>query len=194
MPFEILDKQGNGLVLLKPSIFKDERGFFTESYKSSDFAGLGLPTEFPQDNHSGSVKGVIRGLHFQWDKPMGKLIRVTQGSAFVVEVDIRPGSPNFGKFYSFELNTENRHILWVPPGFANGFCSLSDWLEVQYKCTALWNPKGEASIRWDDEEIGIDWPLSNPLLSEKDRNGMSLTNWLEMPESSAFLYSKIINS
>ncbi|MCX7737783.1 MAG: dTDP-4-dehydrorhamnose 3,5-epimerase [Candidatus Kapabacteria bacterium] len=168
----------NGVILFKPQVFEDERGFFMESWKSNQFEELGLPTIFLQDNHSGSIKNVIRGMHFQFDPPMGKLIRVTYGSAFVVEVDIRHNSPTLGQWIGFELSAENRNIIWVPPGFANGFLATSDFCEMQYKCTALWNKTGEGAINWNDPKIGIDWGINDPILSEKDKNAQTLDEWL----------------
>jgi dTDP-4-dehydrorhamnose 3,5-epimerase len=177
----------NGLVLFEPLLFEDERGFFMESYRADQFEKLGLPTNFMQDNHSRSSYGVLRGMHFQWDKPMGKLIRVTLGKAYVVEVDIRPGSPTLGKWFGVELSEANKKVLWVPPGFANGFCTISQHCEMQYKCTALWNKDGESNIRWNDPALAIDWlAVENPLLSEKDKNAQTLAEWLEKPEAQIF--------
>lgn len=167
--------------------------FFMESFRGDEFGTMNLPENFIQDNHSGSVKNVLRGLHFQWEKPQGKLIRVTAGTAYVVEVDIRPGSPTLGKWFGIELSSQNRTVLWVPPGFANGFCALSEWVEMQYKCTAVWNKYGESSILWNDPAIGINWPVENPLLSEKDASAKTLEQWLNSPESVNFSYTKLIN-
>src|SRR5215467_8767915 len=139
---------------------------------------MGLPHEFVQDNHSRSAKGVLRGLHFQWEPPMGKLMRVTVGSAFLVAVDIRKGSPTLGQWFGLEVSAENRKQVWAPAGFARGFCALSEFVEVQYKCTAIYNSKGESGIRWNDPDIGIEWPITNLQLSEKDRNAPSLAQWL----------------
>lgn len=168
----------NGVILFKPQVFEDERGFFMETWKSDQFEELGLPNVFFQDNHSGSKKNVIRGMHFQFDPPMGKLIRVTFGSAFVVEVDIRHNSPTLGKWIGFELSAENRNIIWVPPGFANGFLATSDFCEMQYKCTALWNKIGESAINWNDPKIGINWGIKDPILSDKDKIAQTLDDWL----------------
>lgn len=168
----------NGVILFKPQIFEDERGFFMETWRSDQFEELGLPTFFMQDNHSSSIKGVIRGMHFQYDPPMGKLIRVTSGSAFVVEVDIRYNSPTLGQWVGFDLSEKNKHLIWVPPGFANGFLATSDYCEMQYKCTALWNKTGESAINWNDSKIGINWNIDHPILSEKDKNAQLLDEWL----------------
>jgi len=175
---------------LAPQVFTDGRGFFTEVYREDQFKELGLPHEFMQDNHSGSVRGVLRGLHFQWDPPMGKLMRVTRGTAFLVAVDIRKGSPTLGKWFGTEASAENRYQVWAPAGFARGFCVLSDYAEVQYKCTAIYNQKGESGIRWDDPDIGIKWPITDVLLSEKDRQAQTLKEWLARPQSECFRYTE----
>lgn len=176
------------VVVLVPDVFQDSRGFFMETFREDQFKALGLPSHFAQDNHSRSVQGVVRGLHFQWDPPMGKLMRVTMGSAFLVAVDIRKGSPTLGKWVGVEASVENRRQVWAPAGFARGFCVLSDVAEIQYKCTGIYNNKGESGIRWDDPEIGIEWPLQDVLLSEKDRNAQTLAQWLSRPESANFSF------
>lgn len=166
--------------MLVPDVFEDERGFFMETFRADQFRDLGLPTEFVQDNHSRSKKGVLRGLHFQWDPPMGKLMRVTHGRAFLVAVDIRKGSPTLGKWVGLEVSAENRKQVWAPAGFARGFCVLSDYADIQYKCTAQYNSQGESAIRWDDPDIGIQWPRPDGewLLSAKDQKAQSLREWL----------------
>src|ERR1700751_1505101 len=176
------------VVVVVPEIFQDGRGFFSETYRADQFQALGLPTEFVQDNHSKSARGVVRGLHFQWEPPMGKLMRVTQGSAFLVAVDIRKGSPTLGRWVGVEASAENRRQVWAPAGFARGFCVLSDSAEIQYKCTGLYSNKAESGIRWNDPKIGIEWPLRDVVLSEKDRNAQSLDEWLFRPESAHFTY------
>ncbi len=178
----------NGLKVFQPNVFEDERGFFMESYKASEFSKLGLTVEFLQDNHSRSQRGVLRGLHFQWDKPQGKLIRVTCGTAYVVEVDIRPGSPTLGQWFAIELSESNKTILWVPPGFANGFAAISEWVEMQYKCTAEWNSTGESAIKWNDPALAIAWPLENPIISDKDKTAQTLENWLKKPEANTLYF------
>jgi dTDP-4-dehydrorhamnose 3,5-epimerase len=178
----------NGVVVLVPDIFQDARGFFIETFRKDKFVEHGLPGEFVQDNHSRSERGVVRGLHFQWDPPMGKLMRVTQGSAFLVAVDIRRGSPTLGKWVGVEASAENRRQVWAPAGFARGFCVLSDSAEIQYKCTGLYNNKAESGILWNDPKIGIEWPLRDVTLSEKDRNAQPLDQWLARPESAHFTY------
>src|ERR1700674_2171610 len=149
----------NGIIVLThPDVFEDERGFFVEVFRADQFAELGLPTAFVQENHSYSRKGVLRGLHFQWEPPMGKLMRVTRGTAFLVAVDARRGSPSVGKWVGIEASAENRKQMWAPASFARGFCALSDDVEVQYLCTGVYNSKAESAIRWDDPDIGIAWP------------------------------------
>lgn len=183
MVFKIVHSNLNGLVVIKSKIFTDERGFFSETFRADAFKELGLPYEFVQDNHSGSVKNVIRGLHFQWEPPMGKLMRVTQGSAYLMAVDIRKKSSTLGQWYGIEASRENSLQIWVPVGFASGFCVLSDYAEVQYKCTGIYNNKTESGIVWNDPKIRIDWPVKNPILSPKDKNAQTLEQWLERIES-----------
>ena len=156
--------------LLTPRAFGDDRGFFLESFNARVFAEAGLPTEWQQDNHSRSVKGVLRGLHYQLVEPQGKLVRVTRGSVFDVAVDIRRSSPTFGKWVGAELSDSNFAMLYVPPGFAHGFVVTSDVADFCYKCTTLWNQPSDRSLRFDDPAIGIDWPLDGmtPQLAAKD--------------------------
>lgn len=157
-----------GVLLLTPKVFGDDRGFFMETYNQGEAVELGLPTQFVQDNHSKSSHGVLRGLHYQSPQWQGKLVRVVQGEIFDVAVDIRAGSNTFGQWYGGYLNDENKQQLYVPEGFAHGFCVTSDTAEVVYKCTSLYEPQQEASLLWNDPEIGIDWPIENPSLSAKD--------------------------
>lgn len=179
---------GDAVVVLVPEVFRDPRGFFMETFRADTFAELHLPSTFVQDNHSRSARGVIRGLHFQWAPPMGKLMRVSLGSAFLVAVDIRKGSPTLGQWVGVEASAENGRQVWAPAGFARGFCVLSESAEIQYKCTGLYNGKAESGIRWDDPEIGIEWPVRNPSLSDKDRHAQSFAQWLARPESDYFPY------
>jgi dTDP-4-dehydrorhamnose 3,5-epimerase len=190
MQIKIESRLLGDVVVIVPEIFQDARGFFTETFRADQFKALGLPTEFLQDNHSRSAKGVVRGLHFQWDPPMGKLMRVTAGSAFLVAVDIRKGSPNLGKWVGVEASTENRRQVWAPAGFARGFCALSEGTEIQYKCTGIYSNKAESAIRWNDPAIGIKWPLADVTVSDKDRNAASLADWLRSPDSDNFQYSE----
>src|SRR5580692_10888612 len=188
MEIKIENRYLRDVVVLVPEVFQDSRGFFMETFREDQFKALGLPTHFVQDNHSRSTKGVLRGLHFQWDPPMGKLMRVTMGSAFLVAVDIRKGSPTLGEWVGVEASVENRRQVWAPAGFARGFCVLSDVAEIQYKCTGIYSNKGESGIRWDDPEIGIEWPLRDVSLSEKDRNAQTLAEWSSRTESANFSY------
>ncbi len=188
MQMSIESKHLNGIVVLQPEVFEDERGFFLEAFRADQFKELGLPHEFVQDNHSRSAKGVLRGLHFQWEPPMGKLMRVTIGTAFLVAVDIRKGSPTLGQWFGIEVSAENKKQVYAPAGFARGFCVLSDVAELQYKCTGIYNNKGESGILWNDPEIGVEWPVKNPILSQKDAIAKPLAQWLETPESDFFTY------
>lgn len=176
------------VVVLVPDVFQDARGFFMETFREDQFKALGLPTKYLQDNHSKSSKGVVRGLHFQWDPPMGKLMRVTAGSAFLVAVDIRKGSPTLGKWVGVEASAENRRQVYAPAGFARGFCALTDGTEIQYKCTGIYNNKGESGIRWNDPAIGVEWPVKDPVISDKDAKARLLSEWLASPESNHFQY------
>ena len=188
MGFVIESRQLEEIIVVVPKVLRDERGFFMEAYHADQFKALGLPSSFVQDNHSCSRKGVLRGLHFQWDPPMGKLMRVSRGAAFLVAVDIRQGSPNLGKWFGIEASAENMKQVWAPAGFARGFCALTDQVEVQYKCTGVYNGKAESAIRWDDPEIGIKWPLKDVQLSEKDAKARTLRDWLESPNSEHLAY------
>jgi dTDP-4-dehydrorhamnose 3,5-epimerase len=176
------------VIVVVPDIFKDGRGFFSETFRADQFKLLGLPTDFVQDNHSRSARGVVRGLHFQWAPPMGKLMRVSQGSAFLVAVDIRKGSPTLGKWAGVVASDENRRQVWAPAGFARGFCVLSDVAEIQYKCTGIYNNKAESGILWNDPQIGIEWPFTDVQLSDKDRKAQTLAQWLASPESANFSF------
>ena len=177
------------VIVLVPDIYQDNRGFFLEAFRADQFEALGLPHTFVQDNHSRSAKGVIRGLHFQWEPPMAKLMRVSTGSAFLVAVDIRKGSPTLGKWAGVEASAENRRQVWAPAGFARGFCALTEGTEVQYKCTGIYNGKAESAIRWNDPMIGIKWPVTDPIVSDKDRAAQSLSTWLGSSQSDNFGYS-----
>ncbi len=189
MQIRIESRNLRDVVVVVPEIFQDARGFFSETFRADQFKALGLPTEFLQDNHSRSSKGVVRGLHFQWEPPMGKLMRVTAGSAFLVAVDIRKGSPTFGQWIGIEASADNRRCVWAPAGFARGFCALSDGTEIQYKCTGIYNAKGEGGIRWNDPAIGIKWPLSDVFVSEKDAKARLLSEWSASPESENFQFA-----
>jgi len=193
MQLKIESRHLGDVCVVMPDVFQDSRGFFTEVFRADQFKALGLPVDFVQDNHSGSVRGVLRGLHFQWEPLMGKLMRVTRGKAFLVAVDIRKGSPTLGKWFGTEVSAEDRKQVWAPAGFARGFCTLSDFAEIQYKCTGVYNSRAESGIRWDDPEIGIEWPLKDVQLSDKDRNAQTLKQWLASPNSDNFTYSENYN-
>ena len=175
-----------GAFVFTPNVFEDDRGFFMETYRRDVFAQAGFDTEFVQDNHSKSAKGVVRGLHFQWEPPMGKLMRVTAGSAFLVAVDIRKKSPSYGKWFGVEVSAQNKKQVYAPAGFARGFCTLADGTEVQYKCTGFYNKGAESGILWNDPKIGIKWPITDPSLSEKDIKAQTLEEWSKKPESDLF--------
>ena len=157
-----------GVKLIAPKVFGDDRGFFLESWNARSFADAGLDLNFVQDNHSRSSRGVLRGLHYQLQNPQGKLVRVTSGAVFDVAVDLRRASPDFGKWVGYELSDSNKHMLWVPPGFAHGFMVLSETADFLYKCTAPYDAPNDRGIRWNDPAIGIDWPGLTPILSAKD--------------------------
>ena len=186
MKMQIESRHLDGVTVIQPKVFEDDRGFFVETFQADEFAEAGLPTQWVQDNHSRSARGVLRGLHFQWDAPMSKLMRVTVGTAWLVAVDIRQESPTRGQWYGREVSAENKLQVWAPPGFARGFAALSDTVDVLYKCTGIYNPEGESGILWNDPQIDIDWPLTNAQLSEKDASAQTLAQWLERPESNHF--------
>lgn len=167
------------VVLIEPKVFGDERGFFFESFNQRQFEeAIGRSVDFVQDNHSKSVKHVLRGLHFQTEQAQGKLVRVVQGEVFDVAVDVRRDSPTFGQWAGAHLSAENKHQLWVPEGFAHGFVVLSDTAEFLYKTTDYYAPQFEAAIRWDDPDIGIEWPFEGePILSAKDAAAMSFKDY-----------------
>jgi len=161
----------NDCVVLEPIVHGDERGFFIESWNSRTFEEMGLNVGFVQDNHSRSSRGVLRGLHYQLNTPQGKLVRVTRGSVFDAVVDLRRSSSTFGEWFGVELSEQNKRMLWVPPGFAHGFLVMSEIADFQYKCTEYYSPRDDRGIRWNDPDIGIEWPITNgiePTLSEKD--------------------------
>ena len=162
-----------GLCVIEPTVFKDERGYFMETYNENDFKEAGLDMKFVQDNQSMSVRGVLRGLHFQKQYPQGKLVRVVRGKVFDVAVDLREGSPTYKKWYGVELSDENKKQFYIPEGFAHGFLVLSDEAEFVYKCTDFYHPGDEGGMMWNDPEVGIEWPLEDGVelvISEKDMN------------------------
>ena len=165
---QIVETSLPGVLMIEPRIFSDSRGFFLESFNAERFAADGLPSVFRQDNHSRSRRGVLRGLHFQRRYPQGKLITVVHGEVFDVAVDIRVGSPTFGRWTGITLSGSEPRFVWIPEGFAHGFCVLSDCADLIYKCTEVYHADDDNGILWCDKEIGIDWPVESPLLSEKD--------------------------
>lgn len=169
MPFDFINLSIPGVVFIQPKVFRDERGFFLETYKYSEFAGAGITERFLQDNHSFSSKGVLRGLHYQKNPDaQGKLVYCVKGKIFDVAVDIRKGSSHFGMWVGRELSDENNAMLYIPQGFAHGFVVLSETADVVYKCTAEYSPANDKGIIWNDPDVGIEWPVLVPLLSPKD--------------------------
>ena len=176
---EIINTDIQDVFVLKPIVHTDSRGFFLETFRQDDFTSNGIDCTFIQDNHSGSVANVLRGLHYQIRQPQGKLVRAGRGRIFDVAVDLRKSSPTFGKWFGIELSEENRLELWIPEGFAHGFYTLSNNAELIYKATNFYAPQWERTILWNDPDIGIQWPLIEkkaPILSEKDEMGISLKN------------------
>jgi dTDP-4-dehydrorhamnose 3,5-epimerase len=178
MPYEIAPTALQDVLLLQPKVFGDDRGFFYESFNARDFVtATGLERTFVQDNHSRSVKGVLRGLHYQIQDPQGKLVRVTEGEIFDVAVDLRESSPNLGKWAGVVLSADNKAQLWVPEGFAHGFLVLSDSAQVLYKTTDYWRPEHERSLLWNDKDLAIRWPTAGePILAQKDKIGSPFAN------------------
>jgi dTDP-4-dehydrorhamnose 3,5-epimerase len=164
-----------GVVIIEPDVYRDPRGFFLEAYHAEKYREAGIPGPFVQDNHSRSLKGTLRGLHLQIKRPQGKLVRVIQGEIFDVAVDVRRGSPTFGKWTGVTLSAENFRQCYLPPGFAHGFVVISEVAEVEYKCTELYDPGSELGIAWNDPAIGIKWPVSDPLLSDRDTRHLPLS-------------------
>lgn len=158
-----------GVLILEPRVWDDGRGFFLETFNAERFASVGLPTHFPQDNFSRSVRGTLRGLHYQLRRPQGKLISVLSGHVYDVVVDIRRGSPTFGRWFGKHLTAEQREFIWIPPGLAHGFCVLSEFADFSYKCTDTYQPNDDHGVIWSDPGLGIDWPVSEPILSDKDQ-------------------------
>lgn len=187
MEMHVTPTKLDGVVLIDVDCFRDERGFFIEHYHKRRFARHGLDYEFVQDNHSRSHARVLRGLHYQdATAPMGKLVRCVLGRVLDVAVDIRKGSPTCGEWVAVELSAENMRQLMVPPGFAHGFLTLSEVAEVQYKCTGFYTPDAEGTLAWDDPDVAVDWPISDPTLSPRDRSGTSLR---ECVRRSGFRYA-----
>lgn len=176
---KVLETVLPGVLIIEPKVFGDARGFFLESYQAERYRQLGIAHTFVQDNHSRSARGVLRGLHFQRSRPQGKLVSVSRGSVYDVAVDINPASPTCGQFVAVELNDENHRQLWIPPGYAHGFCVLSDIADFQYKCTDYYIPEDEGGLLWNDPQINIPWPIEQPLLSAKDQRNPTLAQLLD---------------
>jgi dTDP-4-dehydrorhamnose 3,5-epimerase len=189
VPFDVESTAIPEVRIVRPRVYPDDRGWFLEVLRTDAFAELGLPSAYAQVNHSRSTRDVVRGLHFQWDPPMGKLMRVVAGRAFLVAVDIRPGSPTLGRAVTVEASADEPLLVWAPASFARGFAALSDLVEVEYFCTAAYDAAHESGIRWDDPAIGIAWPVEHPRLSAKDAAAGSLADWLGRQESEAFRWA-----
>lgn len=170
-----------GVLLISPKVFGDARGFFMETFRRDMMDAAGIPP-LVQDNHSRSVRGTLRGLHFQHPHGQGKLIRVVTGVVFDVVVDVRRGSPAFGRWEGYELSGDNKQQLWVPPGFAHGFCVLSDTADFLYKCSDYYHPETEQTLLWNDPDVGVEWPVDEPILSGKDQRGVPLRDLVGLPE------------
>ena len=178
-PVRVIPTDLPGVLILEPIVHRDDRGFFLETYHEQRFAAAGIAGPFVQDNHSRSVKGTLRGLHAQVRRPQGKLVRAVEGEMFDVAVDIRRASATFGRWVGVRLSGENFRQLYVPPGFAHGFCVVSAQVHVEYKCTAFYDPADEISIAWDDPEIGIEWPIEQPIVSAKDQRAQRLQQMID---------------
>ena len=188
MDISVTKTKLEGVVLIDTDFFRDERGFFIEAWHAERYREHGLPDSFVQDNHSRSARKVLRGLHYQdMTAPMGKLVRCTAGAILDVAVDLRAGSPTLGQWVSAELTADSMRQIWVPDGFAHGFATLSEFAEVQYKCTGLYTPSSEGSIAWNDPDVSVEWPFDDPVLSPRDQAGASLKQYLEDP---AFHYTR----
>ena len=168
-----------GVALIQPNVYPDARGFFLEAYHAQRYAEAGIAATFVQDNHSRSVRGTVRGLHAQLQKPQAKLVRVLQGEIFDVVVDVRRGSPTFKQWIGVTLSAENYTQIFVPIGFAHGFCVTSEVADIEYKCTDFYAPGDELGLLWNDPEIGVAWPIADPILSDKDRAGTPLEKLLD---------------
>jgi dTDP-4-dehydrorhamnose 3,5-epimerase len=164
----VIETKLPGVLIIEPKVFGDSRGFFKETYQAQRYLEAGIEYDFVQYNYSRSQKGVIRGLHFQANKPQGKIVSCSQGAVFDVAADVDPTSATFGQYVGIELTEDNHRQLWVPPGYAHGFCALTDFADFDYKCTEYYDPSNESGIIWNDPDINIDWPIKNPILSEKD--------------------------
>lgn len=179
---KVIETRLPGVLIIEPQVFGDSRGFFTETFQQQRYAEAGIDLPFVQDNHSRSARGVLRGLHFQRTRPQGKLVRVSRGAVYDVAVDIDPASPTCGQYVGVELTDENHRQLWVPPGYAHGFCVISDVADFIYKCTDYYFPEDEGGLLWNDPEVQIPWPIDDPKLSAKDQLNPTLSQLLAQGE------------
>lgn len=192
MAIRVIPTELEGVLIVEPELFRDERGFFQETYHQRRYAEHGIACEFVQDNHSQSRQGVLRGLHYQdRSAPMAKLVRCTRGAILDVVVDLRVGAPSFGSWVAVELSDENARQLFVPVGFGHGFLTRSEVAEIQYKCSGYYTPAAEGVVRWDDPALAVAWPIAEPLVSPRDRQGRSLAEYCERP---AFVYAEQIGA
>lgn len=183
MPFTITPTPLDGVLIIESEVFRDERGFFLESYRESRYIEHGIRCRFVQDNHSRSALGILRGLHYQnRTAPQAKLVRCTHGHIVDVAVDLRVGSPTLGRWVAVDLSADNFRQVLIPSGFAHGFAVLSEFADVQYKCSEYYAPDAERAIRWDDPDLAIDWPIQNPIISSRDQAGMSFKDYLARPD------------
>lgn len=176
---KIIETALPGVLIIEPRVFGDHRGFFLETFQTERYREAGIALPFVQDNHSRSGQGVLRGLHFQRSRPQGKLVSCSRGAVYDVAVDINPDSPTCGQFVGIELNDENHRQLWIPPGYAHGFCVLSEVADFQYKCTDYYIPEDEGGLLWNDPQVNIPWPIEQPLLSAKDQRNPTLAQLLD---------------
>ena len=182
---KIIETPLPGVLILEPKVFRDERGFFLETFNAPRYQAAGIPGPFVQDNWSRSSKGALGGLHFQDPRGQGKLVQVTRGVVWDVAVEVRRGSPTFGEWHGVELSEDNQRQYWIPPGFAHGFCVLSELADFQYKCTDVYVPEADGGVAWDDPELGIDWPVTDPVLSKKDQGLPTLKGATKLPTYTA---------
>lgn len=169
----------SGVLVIEPVVHRDPRGFFVETFHAERYAAAGIPRDFVQDNESRSTRGTVRGLHAQLERPQGKLVRALEGEIFDVVVDVRRGSPTFKRWIGVHLSAESFNQVWVPIGFAHGICVLSDAARIAYKCTDFYDASGELRLQWNDPEIGVEWPVDDPILSEKDEHALPLSAWMD---------------
>ena len=178
----VIETKLSGCLIIEPTIYRDDRGFFLEEWHRDKYSEIGIASEFVQDNRSRSSKNILRGLHFQINKPQGKLVSVTRGCVYDVAVDLRVDSATFGQYVGVVLTGDKNNQLYIPPGFAHGFCVLSEYADFHYKCTDFYDPKDESGIIWNDNEIAIDWPIDSPILSPKDNLLPTFADYKKLPK------------